>query len=322
MIASIIRASEIAGLLAGRVDQLVDNLLPAGHREGHEWRCGSVAGEPGGSLGVHLTGPKAGVWADFSTGQKGDGLDLVAAVLQLDMHEALIWSRRWLGVEDKGAAPRSAPPARSAEVEHRRPDRWRCPWTAARPIAGTMAATYLAARGLHFDDPNGTTLRFASRRARKNPDDVIEHPPALLALLSDVRTGEACGIINVYLRQDGTDRLRDSKAKTNTGRAKDAAVMLSGFADVTIGLTVCEGPETAIGLLMHHLAPVWALGGAGNLASFSVLGGIETLTIAADADEPGRRAAATLAGRWRETGRQAAIITPAAGDWAAPRSRA
>jgi hypothetical protein len=39
----------------------------------------------------------------------------------------------------------------------------------------------------------------------------FELQPALLALLSDVRTGEACGIINIFLRSDGSDRLRDKK---------------------------------------------------------------------------------------------------------------
>ena len=39
-------AKDIARMLAGRIVELVEYLLPEGHREGHEWRCGSVAGEP------------------------------------------------------------------------------------------------------------------------------------------------------------------------------------------------------------------------------------------------------------------------------------
>jgi hypothetical protein len=134
-------------------------------------------------------------------------------------------------------------------------------------------------------------LRFSARRARKNPEDQLEHHPAMLALLSDIRTGEACGIINVYLQPDGSDRLRDPKGKTVAGRARAAAVMFSRFDDVTMGLTVCEGPETGIGigLLTRNLAPVWALGGAGNLGNFPVLNGVETLTIAADPGGPGQQ---------------------------------
>src|SRR5262249_8498362 len=93
-------ARDISQQLATRVDALGRDLLPARHREGHEWRCGSVAGEPGNSLGVHLTGSKAGVWSDFSTDQKGDALDLVRAVLGLDLGAAIRWSQNWRGSAD------------------------------------------------------------------------------------------------------------------------------------------------------------------------------------------------------------------------------
>src|SRR5438874_13353518 len=111
------KAPDIARALAGRIDHLVRDLLPAGHREGHEWRCGSVAGEPGDSLGVHLTGTKAGIWCDFSTGQKGDALDLVREVLGLKMATAIRWSLRWLEL-DNGELPNPEtlhPKAGSAE---------------------------------------------------------------------------------------------------------------------------------------------------------------------------------------------------------------
>ena len=88
-----------------------------------------------------------------------------------------------------------------------------------------------------------------------------------------------------------------------------------------MGLAVCEGTETGIALLMRDLAPVWALGGAGNLGNFPVLGGIEALTIAADPDEPGQRAARAVAARWRAAGREAVTIAPPTGDWAAPRRK-
>jgi Toprim domain-containing protein len=269
---------------------------------------------------VHLTGAKAGIWADFSTGQKGDALNLVRAVFGLDVHDALVWSRTWLRLDD-GEAPLPARPAsRQASPEPPPdPDRWRFPWQAARPIAGTLAATYLAGRKLHFDDPAGRVLRFAARHGRKNPAGAPEHHPAMLAALCDVRTSEQSGIINIYLRPDGVDRLRDAKGKTSWGRAGGAAAMLSAFDEPTHGLTICEGVETGIALLQADLAPVWALGGAGNLKVFPVLGGIEALTIAADADPPGQAAAAAVAERWCAAGREVAIIAPPAGDWAAPR---
>jgi hypothetical protein len=57
---------------------------------------GNVHCERGSSLGVHLSGPKTGVWCDFAKGESGDALDLVKAVLGAEMGAALTWSRRWL----------------------------------------------------------------------------------------------------------------------------------------------------------------------------------------------------------------------------------
>jgi hypothetical protein len=310
---------EIARMLADRAPELARDLLPGGRREGAEWRCGSIAGEAGQSLAVHLAGPKAGVWSDFSTGQAGDALDLVRAVFGFDMHEALVWSHRWLGLEDgEVAVPQRLAPTAKPEPELD-PQRWARPWQSTWPIAGSPAEVYLVRRGLTFADPESRVLRYASRRARFGPDGQLEHHPAMLAALCDVRTGGQVGIVNVFLRPDGSDRLRDRKGKTNTGRAGGAAVMLSPYDDVTMGLTICEGFETGCALLLADLAPVWALGGAGNLKSFPVLAGIEALTIAADADEPGQNAAASVAQRWRSAGREAVIIAPPIGDWADPR---
>src|SRR3954453_17761391 len=96
-------AHDIARLLARSIDSLVRYLLPAGKREGHEWCVAAINSPFGCSVSVHLTGNKAGVWSAWATAEDGDALDLVRAVLDFDMPEALRWSRRWLGV-DNGAA--------------------------------------------------------------------------------------------------------------------------------------------------------------------------------------------------------------------------
>ncbi|MGH7092191.1 MAG: DUF7146 domain-containing protein, partial [Stellaceae bacterium] len=230
------------------------DLLPGGCREGAEWRCGSTAGEPGHSLGVHLIGERAGVWSDFATGERGDALDLVRIVLGADTVRALDWSRRWLGIE---AGIAELPPITAAHPAPSPDDlaRWRRPWGEARPIDGTIAARYLAARRLRFSDPKGRVLRYAPHRWRRQPEtDRLENHSALLALLRDLRSGEPCGVINIFLLPNGADRLRDPKGKTTAGRAASAAVMLSPYGEPTGGLTVCEGVETGIALLQADLA--------------------------------------------------------------------
>jgi hypothetical protein len=312
-----VKRGEISRMLADRIRALVSDLLPNGHREGSEWRAGSLAGEAGTSLGVHLAGQKAGVWCDFATGEKGDALELVRATLEVDLTGAMTWARRWLGIEDEDAAL----PAWSTSVpkppELENLNRWRYSWRGARPIAGTLAETYLTARKLHFDDPEGRVLRFARSRARKHPvTERIEYHPALLCALSDAESGDQCGLVNIYLQPHGRDRLRDKKGKTCTGRPGSAVIMLSEFGEPVSGLVLCEGVETGIAIFQAELRPIWACGPAGTLATFPVLEGIEALTIAADADKPGRRAAETLAARWSSHGREVVIVAPSVGDWA------
>jgi len=94
-----VNATELSHRLAGNALAVCRHLLPQGHVEGDEYRCGSVRGEPGKSLGVHLRGAKAGVWADFATGQRGDLIDLWKACRGLTTVEALDEIRDWLGIE-------------------------------------------------------------------------------------------------------------------------------------------------------------------------------------------------------------------------------
>ena len=88
----------IKRMLADRAQAVAEMLLPGGKREGQEWRAGSTGGEKGQSLGVHLTGAKAGVWQDFQSGEGGDLLDLWIACKGGTLAEALDAARAWLGI--------------------------------------------------------------------------------------------------------------------------------------------------------------------------------------------------------------------------------
>lgn len=147
--------AEIVAMLQAQIQPLVAELLPAGRREGAEWRVGSLAGEPGRSLGVHLRpGPKCGVWCDFCTGESGDVLALIAHVrCGGDRAEAVRWARRWLGLAagSKGDTPRPAPPPSTAAPAGEAVDAAKAGkalWLSGRPIAGTPAEAYLAGRGI------------------------------------------------------------------------------------------------------------------------------------------------------------------------------
>lgn len=110
---------EVKRRLASRAQAVAEYLLPNGVKQGNEWRVGSVAGEKGQSLGVHLAGSKAGVWSDFATGEGGDLLDLWMAVRRVSLVQALDEARAWLGIE----APTLHRPARP---NYTRPDKPQC----------------------------------------------------------------------------------------------------------------------------------------------------------------------------------------------------
>lgn len=152
--------SEISRMLADRAPALCSALFPDGHREGQEWRIGSLGGEPGQSLGVHLEGRRAGVWSDFASGERGDALDLVAQVLfRGDKGEAVKWARGWLGIDDgtvperrRRHAPRddTAEALRIVELRAKKRAAGLALWLHAEAdIRGTPVAAYLAdARGI------------------------------------------------------------------------------------------------------------------------------------------------------------------------------
>lgn len=85
--------------LAARALSIAEMLLPAGKKVGHEWEVGSVLGEQGKTLKVHLTGEKAGIWCDFATGECGDLLDLWCSVHNIKLVEALSRARSFLGMK-------------------------------------------------------------------------------------------------------------------------------------------------------------------------------------------------------------------------------
>jgi twinkle protein len=114
-----IDAGQIKTQLAARAESVARALFPNGKRVGQEWCVGSTAGEPGQSLKVHLSGEKAGLWADFAAGKSGDLLDLYCAVRGVALNEALTWAKNFLGIHE----PQLQRASKFAEtpVEYRKP---------------------------------------------------------------------------------------------------------------------------------------------------------------------------------------------------------
>lgn len=102
-------ARDLSALLARDAEGVARHLLGnAGKREGQELRYGDLGGASGQSLGVHLAGDKAGVWADFASGESGDLLDLWAKARGVDLGEATREAKDYLGIRDVPLAGKRA----------------------------------------------------------------------------------------------------------------------------------------------------------------------------------------------------------------------
>lgn len=221
---------EVSGMLASHVEQLVLELLPAGRRNGQEWCVGSLAGEPGQSLRVHLGGAKAGVWKEFNGHESGDALDLVAQVLfRGDKRQGLRWALNWLGIAHADTASlevaRRAVVARKATEDEagkkKRNAAFRLWLEAAANIAGTPAEYYLAGRGIDLA-ALGRQPRAIRFHARCWNSDVQRFLPAMVTAIG-AADGAFMACHRTYLEEAGPGDWRKA-------RLEDAKKTLGGWA--------------------------------------------------------------------------------------------
>lgn len=94
------RASEISAALSLQIESVVRHLLPNGQRKGQEWRVGGTDGEAGKSMGVHMTGEKAGIWLDGASGESGDMIGLWMACRRVDLRTACHEAMEFCGIRE------------------------------------------------------------------------------------------------------------------------------------------------------------------------------------------------------------------------------
>ena len=311
MTAPLLPAPEIARLLAERAEQLCRDLLPAGRRNSAEWCCGSVQGEAGKSLGVHLRGAKAGIWSDFATGEGGDLLDLIQACLGLDRPDAFTWAKSWLGIGDEAplATPRRPPPAHKAETEDReataRTDAARSIWQASRPAPGTPVEAYLQHRGITIPVPPSLRYNPAVRYAPSNL-----HLPCMVAAVQ-APDRRIVAIHRTYIRLDGRGKAGVVTPKMALGPLGRGAVRL-GPGGPALG--IAEGIETGLSAMQLFGLPVWCALGS-RLHRVELPGEVNRVVILADSGEAGMEAADRALKTFNEQGRKSEICVPDLGDF-------
>jgi phage/plasmid primase-like uncharacterized protein len=181
-------------------------------------------------------------------------------------------------------------------------------WGEGVPIAGTLAAVYLAARGL----PGAASYALRFHGALYNAE-AGQRLPAMVARVTLPATGEVIAVHRTYLSADGRGKAAVDTPKKTLGSIRGGVIALDALPSVW-PLVIGEGIETALSArAILGGGSAWAAIAAGNLAAIALPAEARAVIIAADPDAPGQSAAWAAAGRWRAEGRSVKVATPPAG---------
>lgn len=249
------KASELSQKLSEAADRVARELLPNGSKDGHEWRCGSIDGEAGKSLGVHLSGSKAGVWADFSAGTSGDLLDLWMAVRGLGLTEAMREAAHFIGVDIRE-------PERKAFPKPKKPE--------GLTAKGSPVMDWL------------TGQRKLSAEAIKAYSVVSKGDKHIM--FPHLRDGVLCNF-----------KLRNIEDKKDMRVAGGCEQMLFGWQAIdphARSIVICEGELDALSLWQYGHPALSVFSGAGNFAwldnEYPFLERFDDIYLCFDNDDAGR----------------------------------
>jgi hypothetical protein len=280
---------------------------------------------------VHI---KKNVFGCRACGAKGDAIDFVMWADGVNFSDTI-----QSPIDNFGTTPSIAPlPTKDTELEEQdegKADRTRLIvrlWQESMAPKGTPVEAYLARR-LSPDLPpwllSGHVLRFHPNMMFPG----LPRGPCMVGLyrrvgvietpLGPASRNESIALHRTMVTELGEPTYVEAhgkrkKAKAALGPTKNAAIKLIPdvlFDDwcgpeLTYGLGLSEGIETAIAAWLLTGVPTWACGYAANMAAFPVLPGIECLTLFIDNDKAGLEAAATCAERWTAAGLQVIAKVP------------
>lgn len=311
-------ASELANRLARDAEAVCRHYLSAGRRAGNYWIVGDTANNKGKSLYVHLTGPRAGRWADGATAEYGDLLDLVRETCGLvDFRDVADEVRRFLSLPQpdpaahrRGDARTEPPVVRPADERAQRLFRM------TQPLAGTLADSYLRQRGILRASLHPTLRYHPSCYYRDLVTGRTHSFPALIAAVTDP-AGTITGVHRTWLDPDGGGKAQVDDPRRALGGLLGNAVRF-GFplrGPVSV-MAAGEGLESILSL--SHVMPAMPMVSAltvNHLAAFELPPGCVRLYVAADADAAGRNGIERLSRRAQARGILPLVLAPDLGDF-------
>jgi len=319
-------AGDLARRLAENAEAVCRRYLSAGRRHGNYWLVGDVRNTPGRSLYVRLHGGpdgrgRAGKWTDGATGQHGDLLDIIRESLGLlDFRDVADEARRFLSLPqpeprqtaDRGRSHSHAFSHDTSGQASGTADAARRLWAMSRPIAGTLAETWLRHRDLtRLTDLS--SLRFhPDCYYRADADSPTETWPAMIAAVTDLE-GRVTGVHRTWLARNGRGKASVEIPRRAMGDLLGNAVRFGTTSDV---LAAGEGIETVLSLheIMPDLPLVACLSSA-HLAAMTFPLTLRRLYVLRDDDPAGDHAVATLHARTQEAGIECLVLSPRLADF-------
>jgi hypothetical protein len=289
----------LKGRLVDMAEAAARDLLPQGKRQGQEWYASGSRSPLGFAVSVVVAGPKRGIVGLWGEERGTDLLGLSKAVHGDSFPAALQWAYSFTGIKPDDAPERPAP-----KVQHVRPtradDRKKARrargaldiWREGKPIAGTLAESYLIGRGLARSEWPAS-LRFHpqvewQQGATFENDKWVAPGPLYPALIAGVQGPDrkVCAIWRIYLDETG-GKAQFEPNKVGMGSMTGGAVRLGPPTRV---LGVAEGLETALAVrqLVAGEYSIWSgLSTSGIMSMFIPLD-VQEVVIYCDNDIPKR----------------------------------
>jgi len=266
-----ITPKEINSRLGSQAERLVEMLLPAGKKNGREWKVGSVDGGTGQSCQVNLDGKG---FIDFATGESGDYIQLWMETQGCDFPTAIEECKTWLGIEEPVRAKVYAKAEKTQTLKS----------VAKNPTVGE----YLKTRKL--SDQTIADFKIAA--------DTLHGKPAIF--FPYLRNDEL-----IHWKQMGIERPNGKKQIMTSQKTEPCLFGWQTVPAVRMPyIIICEGEIDAMSWYEYGLFGLSVPFGGGDGAKqawieteYSNLTRFDSILISMDSDEPGKIAAKELANR-------------------------
>ena len=311
-------ASELANRLARDAEAVCRHYLSAGRRAGNYWIVGDTANSKGKSLYVHLSGARAGRWADAATSEYGDLLDLVRETCGLvDFRDVTDEARRFLNEpRPDPAASRRGDARTDPPVDRPADERAQRLFRMTQPLAGTLADSYLRQRGILRASLHPALRYHPSCYYRDLVTGRTSSFPALIAAVTDPG-GTITGVHRTWLDPDGGGKAQVEDPRRALGGLLGNAVRFAFPVHRPVSVMAAgEGLESILSL--SHVMPAMPMVSAltaNHLAAFELPPECVRLYIAADADAAGRNGIERLSRRAQARGILPLVLAPELGDF-------